>query len=629
MNNEKKTSNIKPAHSFSAKVIIALTTLMCCGLQASAQWHYPSRDIITVASPNGRYYATTTPARSLDITMLGKTEVFDSRDSQMLYSFPVCLAAGSLFVSNDGRSLLHLMNRDLSPNDEEPRHAHCFTLYRDGNVAKQLTLKELTGCDKRESDCQLYYNVKYNWTPTLGHRDSLISQRPAFADGDTVFVYTSQHNLLRIHLPSGQIDTLPYEYHSVSYLQQIAPQHCDKKNFRCPSDYVEEEIRHQFARRMRMVPQGDTYYSAYKYYHISALLRIGRDGKAEIFSLDNRDSLSEAKIRRVIEGMTYNCDFPDGIDYWYCKLFESMHKRNKLVARREGKQQQQREQEEYQRRLVADSIDGVYIPRNIEDCFTSLDSILWPKDRKGIINETNRDAMSKYHFGLGMWLRNNWGLWAGSRLQTYMEAHGVYHPDNMSGAILEYYYDHLHSQDSAWRAFDTTLVPPPPPDTATMAVPRYRIADRQLRRVLRNVIKGTTGSEDPEDDEDTKLKRKSYCYISLVDIKATDTTLFDDIRDLADSAVAVDLQSSASIPQALLKLERFEYDYQYRPIYGYIIFRGRYFLLTEQEISPAYFKKTNKSKRYWKPRKYFNYEPFSPKIVYIRHNGKWRLLYEL
>lgn len=626
MNNEKTTAYNKPAHSFRAKAIIIMTTLMCCSLQASAQWQCTSRDIITVASPNGRYYATTTPARSLDITTLGKTEVFDSRDSQMLYSFPVCLAVGSLFVSNDGHTLLHLMNRDLSPNDEEPRHTHCFTLYHDGNVAKQLTLKELTGCDKRESNCQLFYNVKNNWTPTLGHRDSLISQRPAFADGDTVFVYTSQHTLLRIHLPSGQIDTLPYEYHSVSYLQQIAPQRCDKKNFRCPSDYVEEEIRHQFARWMRMVPQGDTYYSAYKYYHISSLLRIGRDGKAEIFSLDNRDSLSEAKIRKVIEGMTFNCDFPDGIDHWYCDLFEAMHKRNKLVARCEGKQQQQREQEEYQRRLVADSIDGVYIPRNIEDCFTSLDSTLWPVVRKGIINETNRDAMSKYHFGLGMWLRNNWGLWAGSRLQTYMEARGVYHPDNMSGAILEYYYDHLHSQDSAWRAFDTTLVPPPPPDTATMAVPRYRIADRQLRRVLRNVIKGTTGSEDPEDDEDTKLKRKSYCYISLVDIKATDTALFDDIRDLADSAVAVDLQSSAPIPQALLELERYDYYLIYRPFYGYIKFRGRYFMLTEQEISAAYFKKTNKSKRYWKPQKYFN-EPFHPDIVYFRHNGKWRLLW--
>ena len=126
-----------------------------------------------------------------------------------------------------------------------------------------------------------------------------------------------------------------------------------------------------------------------------------------------------------------------------------------------------------------------------------------------------------------------------------------------------------------------------------------------------------------------KLKRKSSCNISLVDIKATDTALLGFLRDYIDSAVVAELQSSASIPQALLKLERFEYDYQYRPIYGYIKFRGRYFLLTEQEISPTYFKKTNKNKRYWKPRKYFNYEPFSPEIVYIRHNGKWRLVYEL
>lgn len=144
---------------------------------------------------------------------------------------------------------------------------------------------------------------------------------------------------------------------------------------------------------------------------------------------------------------------------------------------------------------------------------------------------------------------------------------------------------------------------------------------------FKNALKQNTTIEDAYKQLTIRYRRdipSLFKYTAF--IKATDTTLFDVIRDLADSAVAVDLQSSAPIPQALLELERYDYYLIYRPFYGYIKFRGRYFMLTEQEISAAYFKKTNKNKRYWKPRKYSN-GPFHPDIAYFRHNGKWRLLW--
>jgi hypothetical protein len=40
-------------------------------------------------------------------------------------------------------------------------------------------------------------------------------------------------------------------------------------------------------------------------------------------------------------------------------------------------------------------------------------------------------------------MRNNWGLWTGSRLATYFGDHGVHHPDDMSGIILTAYRRHL------------------------------------------------------------------------------------------------------------------------------------------------------------------------------------------
>ncbi|MEO0872720.1 MAG: DUF6794 domain-containing protein [Pseudomonadota bacterium] len=47
------------------------------------------------------------------------------------------------------------------------------------------------------------------------------------------------------------------------------------------------------------------------------------------------------------------------------------------------------------------------------------------------------DGAVMAHFGLGMWLRNNWGLWGGSPLQSSLVEQGFVHPDDMSAAILD------------------------------------------------------------------------------------------------------------------------------------------------------------------------------------------------
>lgn len=615
--------------------------LLVAGLHipASAQFESSSRNIVTVHSSNALYSATTLPARRLDITSLGKTDVFSAKDSTLLYTIPVNLACGELFISNDGRTVLHLLNYDYSPQ-EEPRHTHSFSLYVDGAVKVQQNLKELIGCNNDSVNCRLYFTLKDFFIPNATSRDTLISDRPVFAINDTVFVYTASRTLLRIHLSTGKIETLPFFYHSESQLRQIPPQQRIETSFKCPSNYVSdgEEL---LASKLRMTPQGDVIYGAYKYYHLSMLLRIDRDGHATIVKLDNRDSLPEAKIRKAIKNTRFDVsDFPEGIDFWYQELFGAMHKRNKLIAKHEGKIEWQNRRAWYERRIVADTIDGVYIPRNIEDCFSQLDSILAFKNRRGIIAQPNRESMSKYHFGLGMWLRNNWGLWSGSRLERYFYARGVYHPDNMSGAILEYYYDYLHGVDSAWRAFDTTLVPPPPPDTATVAIPEYKITDRHLRRILKRVVKGYT--LDPEDEE-TPMEKKSACFLTLYDSDNTsDTTkmeMIDDIKEeLADGGTILPSYSKKKAlskfnidnPFTLLDFALIEFtdDYRRQPFYGYIMYKGRYFYLTQKEIDSRFFKAKNKSRRFWKPAKYDNAIKSYPERTYAFSNGLWYIIWE-
>jgi hypothetical protein len=96
---------------------------------------------------------------------------------------------------------------------------------------------------------------------------------------------------------------------------------------------------------------------------------------------------------------------------------------------------------------TADSINGVYIPKDLDDCFSQLNSF-WNDSVKLSIKSMKEDEfVAESHFGIGMWMRNNWGLWSSSRLSSYFSDLSVFHPDDMSGIILRSYHRKLNNRD--------------------------------------------------------------------------------------------------------------------------------------------------------------------------------------
>ncbi len=83
----------------------------------------------------------------------------------------------------------------------------------------------------------------------------------------------------------------------------------------------------------------------------------------------------------------------------------------------------------------------VYIPKDLEDSFAELNKMLHPKYVKKIKNDE-----VELHMGLGLWIRNNWGLWANSRLAKYFRELEVNHPDDMSSIILSNFKLHLNGK---------------------------------------------------------------------------------------------------------------------------------------------------------------------------------------
>lgn len=107
----------------------------------------------------------------------------------------------------------------------------------------------------------------------------------------------------------------------------------------------------------------------------------------------------------------------------------------------------------YKEALKRDSVDGKYIPENIVDCLIELDKLLADKDKKYII----KNGATGLHMTLGMYIRNRWQFWGGSRLKKYfLELNGdlPMHPDSMSSIILRQYEKWLKGDKTAWREWE-------------------------------------------------------------------------------------------------------------------------------------------------------------------------------
>jgi len=88
-------------------------------------------------------------------------------------------------------------------------------------------------------------------------------------------------------------------------------------------------------------------------------------------------------------------------------------------------------------------LEGIYIPKNLNECYNELNSMLDKKRIDKIKTISEKEFSTDSHFGMGLWIRNNWGLWKVSRLHLFFKANGIFHPDDMSGIILTSYHRNL------------------------------------------------------------------------------------------------------------------------------------------------------------------------------------------
>ncbi|MEP2970388.1 DUF6794 domain-containing protein, partial [Nonlabens ulvanivorans] len=104
-----------------------------------------------------------------------------------------------------------------------------------------------------------------------------------------------------------------------------------------------------------------------------------------------------------------------------------------------------------------DTINGFFIPRSLEESFLQLDKIMPEKERKILVSLENQpDKYNSDTGGLGIWIRTNWGIIDGSRLQTYFNERNLFDPKKISAIIVAQYIKYLKNESQVARNWERT-----------------------------------------------------------------------------------------------------------------------------------------------------------------------------
>jgi len=407
-------------------------------------------------SENDKYFLKSIPHASQMYHVAGRTDVFNSTDSSILYSIDRYFDPKGIILSNDGYSIFYARYSIYNYDDFDE---DILLFYKNGELLKKYSVEQLVKKNIDDYSYPLFYSNHeiYDWeNGEMVLNDSVktyfrkIIIDPFYSHDNIVFMATRDKELLQFDFVSGDFilktkldesEELINKNHSIpKYIEPV---------FECPgaygipklSDGREYEI--EFAEKFNYSYDGIVEKDEFKYFRLELHCLIDHSGKC----LEAYSNFEDSTLNQEIEDYFLTLKFdplcvPEIVEKWYFFDHSSYRNKNINIAKQERLIEKKEEQVQRLFRIQQDTLGGIYIPKDLEDCFRELDKILTENNRREFKNSDPIEC----HFGLGKNLRNRWGLWSGSRLQNYFENLGISHPDDMSGIILDSYHAYLNDK---------------------------------------------------------------------------------------------------------------------------------------------------------------------------------------
>lgn len=125
-------------------------------------------------------------------------------------------------------------------------------------------------------------------------------------------------------------------------------------------------------------------------------------------------------------------------------LATSLMSQTKVVSRDKEKQKLILEADStYKSNIKKSRLNGVYIPKDLDDAFLELDRLSPPESLAKMKTVSEDVVAKKLHFGLGRWMAYNWNFDEGSRFSHYLKELGLFHTDDMIDFMLVSYHRYL------------------------------------------------------------------------------------------------------------------------------------------------------------------------------------------
>ncbi len=119
----------------------------------------------------------------------------------------------------------------------------------------------------------------------------------------------------------------------------------------------------------------------------------------------------------------------------------------KVIIKKERKRIDTFNDSIYYDRISQKKLDGMYIPRDLYDCFKVLNLKMSPEAMQTFMAYSDEEVDKMTHGTLGFWMEHKWSISEGSRLTEYFRKMGVPHYDYMIGVIIQSYHRYLHKTD--------------------------------------------------------------------------------------------------------------------------------------------------------------------------------------
>jgi hypothetical protein len=103
-------------------------------------------------------------------------------------------------------------------------------------------------------------------------------------------------------------------------------------------------------------------------------------------------------------------------------------------------------EKQYQERIKKDKLNGVYIPKNLDEAMTELDKRISLESQAKLKTIPEDSVCLVMHGRLGQWMILNWGFYGGSRLSHYLRSAGITFPDDMADFLILAYYRRLNTK---------------------------------------------------------------------------------------------------------------------------------------------------------------------------------------